>query len=364
MCEIILNHVTSTVEFKLVCDFKLKLFDEVPPNPIPFDRIARVHSTYFDAIFAMDDHFAKIKRKKDMKVYKKRRAGDDKTAFDSQVEISILSANEEFIKGERKMYKIKVFRTGLCSVPGVVNEDLSDLIEPMEVLRVYASILFNCDLRIADVKPVTRNYSAYLGFNTYPRQIWPVVRALTPKYVSVNLDALKNYLCCPDVEWADVSEIKLDVDKVHEVVGAFTHSNKKKSEKREMNSVKLIENKFKALICGEALSGLYEFILSKFKRMRELGVIMPSNDVLSKLAGIKIRHFLDGIKRPKLSENDNIFPYLDDDITKVSVMYNNSCLVIHCSGAVSIYGVCNDLDKTKISSWLSSLVVESKRLLE
>jgi hypothetical protein len=356
MEEIQLKHITSTVEFKLVSDIKLKLFDSFELDIQPYSRIARVHSTYFDKIFLYEEYFEKMKKKKTKKTYKKRRAGEDKTAFDSQIEISIVALEDvDKTLMKTKIYKIKVFKTGKCSVPGVVKADLSDLIEPLNILKEYCSILFGCNLNIEGIRSVTGNYTADLRGSSSTRRVWPLMRLLTPKYVSINLDALYEYLCCPDIDWNSVSEIRLDMVKLNEVVGAFTSSTKKKSEKRCMNSIKMTAKHFEMLIRGEALAGIYRLLIKKFGRMKELYPNMPNNSVMTKLAGLKIRYFIDNIHKIMLEDHDEIFPYLDDDITKTSVMYNGACIVIHSSGAVSIYGVNNQRELKKISIFLTNL---------
>jgi len=119
-------------------------------------------------------------RKKKDKVKKMRKYQGDGSSFNSQITIGILGTHvrrKPFIPDKHsinakivgkdlesvtKEYKIKVFRNGSITIPGVLTEDMSDIKQPLNEVCDYLSRLL-----IADVKPVTissvmRNYKCRL----------------------------------------------------------------------------------------------------------------------------------------------------------------------------------------------------------
>jgi TATA-box binding protein (TBP) (component of TFIID and TFIIIB) len=57
-----------------------------------------------------------------------------------------------------KEYKVKVFRTGHVSIPGVLKEDLSDADQALKDLTEYLSDLFDVKATVAERFTTTRNY--------------------------------------------------------------------------------------------------------------------------------------------------------------------------------------------------------------
>lgn len=47
-----------------------------------------------------------------------------------------------------KLYKFKVFRTGFCQIPGILKDDMSDVKEPRETLRLHLCKYLNVDAQI------------------------------------------------------------------------------------------------------------------------------------------------------------------------------------------------------------------------
>lgn len=119
-------------------------------------------------------------RKKKAKVRKVRKYQGDGTCFNSQINFTILgkhvrekpekpdvfSENAKPAKtasgqpGEliTKEYKIKVFRNGKFTVPGVLCEDLSDLKSPISDLQQYLEKQFWKNIEIIEMGTTMRNY--------------------------------------------------------------------------------------------------------------------------------------------------------------------------------------------------------------
>lgn len=62
----------------------------------------------------------------------------------------------------RKKYKVKVFRTGKFSIPGVLMVDLSDARNVLEKLCPYLSDLLDADVQVAEFRRLTGNYRTLL----------------------------------------------------------------------------------------------------------------------------------------------------------------------------------------------------------
>lgn len=122
-------------------------------------------------------------RKKKPKVIKLRKFQGDGSGFNSQISFTVLgavkrpaaetpdkhSAGAEIreIDGVRheifiKEFKIKIFRNGKFTVPGVLTEDLSDVTPPLEKLASYFRELFLNDISIKDIFSVMRNYKFHV----------------------------------------------------------------------------------------------------------------------------------------------------------------------------------------------------------
>lgn len=118
-------------------------------------------------------------RKKKPKVVKNRKFQGDGTEFNSQISFKIIgnvirkapfiqdnhSKNAEtFTKDNEKYekfinyYKIKVFRNGKITVPGVLMDDFSDLEEPLQILCEYLSKVFLEDVHPENLRAIMRNY--------------------------------------------------------------------------------------------------------------------------------------------------------------------------------------------------------------
>lgn len=59
-------------------------------------------------------------------------------------------------------YKIKLFRNGVFQVPGIRNPDMTDLVEPVNILRDYLSYNFGEEILVNSLTAVMRNYKSSL----------------------------------------------------------------------------------------------------------------------------------------------------------------------------------------------------------
>jgi len=95
-------------------------------------------------------------RKPKPKIKTKRRSQGNGKYFSSQITFVIEHPQTKAI------YKIKLFRNGVFQVPGVKDPSMSDLVEPICILREYLAYNFNEDVQVINFMSVMRNYKAKL----------------------------------------------------------------------------------------------------------------------------------------------------------------------------------------------------------
>lgn len=86
---------------------------------------------------------------------------------DKRIKNSISIPDRNGVKWERvtKMYLLKLFRNGKIVVPGVLCEDLSDIVTPLRYLARYISRIVDLEhqtIRLIDYSPIMRNYKLEL----------------------------------------------------------------------------------------------------------------------------------------------------------------------------------------------------------
>jgi len=93
-------------------------------------------------------------RKPKPKIKTKRRSQGNGKYFSSQITFIVKHPKSNI------NYKIKLFRNGVFQVPGVKDPSMSDLIEPINILKSYLSYNFAEDVQILNFMAVMRNYKA------------------------------------------------------------------------------------------------------------------------------------------------------------------------------------------------------------
>jgi hypothetical protein len=156
-------------------------------------------------------------RKKKKKVRKNRKYQGDGTGFNSQITFTILGGcarripetldiysqsavktgggNEIIIKE----YKIKVFRNGKFTVPGIRVEDFSDLTEPMKQLCKYLEIVLMVKhVKVLNIGTTMRNYKfKLLEGNIDLKKLYEICRDLIKPLITVNIDEIIEVILHP-----------------------------------------------------------------------------------------------------------------------------------------------------------------------
>lgn len=117
-------------------------------------------------------------RKKKERVRKNRKYQGDGSSFNSQITFTVLGTVVRLHKDDKhkhsavplpdgmeritKEYKIKVFRNGSIAAPGVLREDLQDVIPPLREVADYLDIYLNSGIKVENIHSVMRNYKCFL----------------------------------------------------------------------------------------------------------------------------------------------------------------------------------------------------------
>lgn len=279
-----LEHSTSTV----VAKFDNVSFNEKNlVNIYCIYPIVKIDSNYFHRRLAGYNADIKVKttnrgRKKKIKPEKSRKCQGDGSCFNSCTQFTIegkfkrpitdqKSKKDVVIKKTsygvevvKKGYKIKLFRNGKISIPGVLSEDMSDVLVPLRKLEEYLQDIFGRDDIVMKSSPysVKKNYKFKLinrrfdiiklhefynkwfdeRINTSIEAIEEFILKPVFKYdeyhkKSYDLDALKNFLIKHPkhkkiyVLFDEVVELlnKYDIFSIHDKVMKYVHKLRKEN---------------------------------------------------------------------------------------------------------------------------------------
>jgi hypothetical protein len=104
-------------------------------------------------------------RKKKEKTKKKRKPQGSGKYMSSQITFLVVNTNDpvKIAQNEYTNYKIKIYRNGVLSVPGVKKSDMSDVIQSIKhVCEYWNEELVDEDVEILVLKSVMRNYTSFL----------------------------------------------------------------------------------------------------------------------------------------------------------------------------------------------------------
>lgn len=113
-------------------------------------------------------------RKKKQKIKKKRKRKGNGKHLNSQITFHCKS---HFIRN--KIYKFKCFRTETFNVPGVLNEDFSDVYPSLtDLLNYHRSINMDKTIKLVDVHPFLTNYKCKISNTKYLAELREITNLL------------------------------------------------------------------------------------------------------------------------------------------------------------------------------------------
>jgi hypothetical protein len=176
-----LEHSTSSVKGNLSnLDFEeedvIDMF-ECTNNIISIDcNYGHIRSKTY--VFKLPPKKSDRGRKKKVKVLKPRKYQGDGSCFNSQITFRVIGTHVRHrssipkttsrdvtivtmmhgLESVEKSYKIKVFRNGSITVPGILAEDLSDLTIPLGEVCAYLTDMFILPITVVSLYSVMKNY--------------------------------------------------------------------------------------------------------------------------------------------------------------------------------------------------------------
>jgi hypothetical protein len=135
-------------------------------------------------------------RKPKNKVKKTRKIQGEGSVMNSCIQFVVMGVNPT--TGGVKKYMTKVFRNGRFQIPGVLKEDMSDVIEPLETLRKDLSFYFIDNVRLVNIYSNMRNYKFRLLEGKIDlRAFYQLCVDRFTKLKNISLDDLNKFLLMP-----------------------------------------------------------------------------------------------------------------------------------------------------------------------
>ena len=233
-------------------------------------------------------------RKPKNKLPKKRRVQGTGEYFNSQVTFYIRVP-------DKNEYLIKLFRNGTFQVPGVQNPAMTDLVQPVLILRDYLRAAFNRDdINVIDFRALMRNYKCrIIHHNKYRIYVDKLEQFINmEKYSDRNRQFVEHF--CKHIADENIArdmrefignynpmnmaEITYNIDRSGSLVPKFYRPTKIDSNKKI--TVKLLKKgkiNFDGGISQEEIEELYhwfEYIYIKYKKeiMCDIETIKDSDD--------------------------------------------------------------------------------------
>lgn len=330
-------------------------FDEEEFTSLPETKeIIKVKSN-----FCTKDSLIPVKKKKD---YIKKRKGN-KESFDSMIELFVKTS-------QGYLYKPKVFCNGETIIPGVKNQDISDIYEPLTILCKYLD-----DQKISKPgcyftlpKIITHNYKAKVGFKINPRKLIHVLRRHCRPPLTFPLIKLKKFLSVNTQiyngeekgQWMDMiisgSLItSIDTTGIVEALFPWDISLKKKTDITSFQLFTTNEEDLYELSTSKELMYIYNTTLRAIKTIILESFSDMSNEEIEFVIFVQIEKYIDNVFTKKDQRPFNYF-YTNDKITKITIKYNTVSIVLYNSGKLNIHGIRNGVVLLNVRVWLTSIL--------
>jgi hypothetical protein len=192
------------------------------------------------------------KKKKNYKNKKNRKPQGSGAYMNSQITIEIY---EPLMK---KLYKIKLYRNGVISIPGGKFSSMVDVIRPLRVLCRYLQREFNMPVRCQILKSVMRNFTAKLLNDNFRINIREFEKVLTKEK---DIDARRDP---DDPDKIGLIYVSYNTDRFSGLMLKFARPDLLKNNKKSTIKV-LASNKINIDGANSDLDAMYLFmILKKF----------------------------------------------------------------------------------------------------
>lgn len=333
-------------------------FDESKIKFLPkTDKIIDITSNYMPS--------TNKKTKKMPNAYVKKRANNG--SFDSQIQFNIKPYEDK-----KKIYKVKVFCNGKVIIPGIQNQNLCDIYEPLNILCRYLDeqglSKFRCFYRVPEA--ITHNYKMKSMFVINPRKMLIILRRYKNASYTFPLFKLKTFLTKPTIDYPDGSVDQIDwldmilnnkkithihTNNIERFLFPWDITIKKKSDIDDYQLFSINKDALYSLSTSQDLMETYNRTIHLVRTIIYESFSDLSKDDIEFIIFAKIEKFLEQ-NFMKKERNPPIFFYMNDKITKVTIKYDTVSIVSYNSGKLNIHGIKSDIELINVYRWLVDLL--------
>lgn len=277
---------------------------------------------------------------------------------------------EKFIKE----YKIKVFRNGKFTVPGVLNESLSDVVEPLNKLCSYFSNMFCLDVEMQGLKSVMRNYKFHLLLHKINvRKLQQYCSKHFQSLLNTRFSDIEDFIITPFFEkiaespgyegWSQYVNIHpkvyVNID-YHELLDRLKDSSSARN--LFVDPDKLIN-----ILERENLEEVYNRIRVFIHCLQKSCFVTLSETIIKQIIRYHLRHRLDKIRTMLTKDKDNMLSHIKCDLEKYPGMLiklktpnekkkdKKTTVKIFPSGKINVDGANTREEAEYIYYWLNYL---------
>jgi len=343
-------------------------------------------------------------RKKKPKPVKTRKYQGDGSGFNSQISFTILgnvvrpkpltpdkhSKNSVIVellgkegKYEKfvKEYKIKLFRNGKFTIPGVLTENLEDVINPLDKLCEYLESYFLEKIEIKSLFSVMRNYKFHLKDDKKIdiKKLQKYCVEHFQNLLNTRFEDIEGFIIDPIFEGIENSPNSvgwmefLDATEVRNqdlCISAVEYKNHLKDSKNVKNlfvDFRKLLNQIKKIPTNE----IYQRIINFANIVRDNHMINLSNNIIKKIIRFSLKEYLEDLEKFFVRSKDNLLSHIKYDpekypgfLIKVKTPNNakkdkRTTIKIFPSGKINIDGANNRIESEFIYYWLNNLFHEN-----
>jgi hypothetical protein len=347
-------------------------------------------------------------RKKKPKPIKTRKLQGDGSGFNSQISFTVLGEvirpepltkdkhsekasliemgnpskkYEKFIKE----YKIKIFRNGKFTIPGVLTEDLTDVKSPLLKLCNYFSRMFLEDVEIINLFSVMRNYKFYITDGKVDiKKLYKYCVDHFQNLLNTRFEDIEEFIINPGFEnikyspntigWGEfLYECYDDSDLVMKL---SMHEFKNSLKESKNNKNLFIDfNKLKIKISEMPLKSTFQKIKDFVKIIQEAYFINLNNQIIKNIIKYMLKDDFKLLEKFLKKSKDNLLSHIKWDSEKypgflIKVKTPNSTnpnkrttIKIFPSGKINIDGANNRSEADFIYYWLNYLFYEHSEFI-
>lgn len=329
-------------------------------------------------------------RKKKPKTIKSRKIQGDGSGFNSQISFTVLGTvtrltvdtpDKHSIKAEiqeingklyekfTKEFKIKVFRNGKFTVPGVLTENLEDVKSPLEKLAKYFNIIFKDNISIENMFTVMCNYKFHIiGKKIDIKSIQKFFAGYLNRLLNTRFEDIYQFLINPSFEsnyspsevgWkdSDLNNHPLSFDKYKNYLEDSVHNK----------NLFIDFNKLKKHISKISLSSYYRIIRDLIELDQKYFFFNLDNISYQTILKYLLLPELDQLKKKLMNSKDNILSHIKYDpekypgfLIKIKTpnhenLNKRTTIKIFPSGKINIDGANNKMEAEFIYYWLNYL---------